>query len=144
MTLICYRLSCLAYSPVLVQALDLRSKHFTSHIAFARHLADGLVGSAIEGTDRRPLKSGSWGFVFSDNNVYIGQGSRVSHLYFAHTILTPHCSFSSLFQGSWCRKQPCMATIGELDWCCFVPRCSSIRSPSSEPHQLVQIGRAHV
>ncbi|KAF9646213.1 hypothetical protein BDM02DRAFT_3189012 [Thelephora ganbajun] len=54
-------------------ALELRCKFFTPQVNYARYLADGLVGSTALGTDRSPLKSGSWAFVFSDSNVYVGE-----------------------------------------------------------------------
>lgn len=58
-----------------VQALGLRRKFFTSRINYARHLADGLVGS---GVDRSPLRSGSWAFTFSEQIVYVGEGTWIA------------------------------------------------------------------
>lgn len=66
------RTACSFYNASPVQALELRRKTFTLRVDYARHLADGLVGS---GTDRPLLKSGSWAFVFSDNIVYVGEGT---------------------------------------------------------------------
>ena len=61
------------YNASLGQALELRCRIFI-HLNYARYLADGLVGS---GADRAPLRSGSWAFIFSDDNVYVGEGTRI-------------------------------------------------------------------
>lgn len=68
------------YNSTLTQALELRRKFFTTRINFARLLTDGLVGPAAPGTDRSPLSSGSWGFMFSNGNVYVGQGTWVTSI----------------------------------------------------------------
>ena len=65
---------------MLMQALELRRKFFI-RINYTRHLTDGLVGSAGVQTDRSPLKSRSWAFVFSDMNVYVGEGTSVASMF---------------------------------------------------------------
>ena len=59
--------------------MTLRSKHFMA-VNFSRHLNDGLVGKEESGNigkrvKRLPLTTGTWAFVFSDGNVYVGEGT---------------------------------------------------------------------
>ena len=56
----------------------LRRKFFTPRINYSRHLADGLVGS---GVDRSPLRSGSWAFVFSEQIVYVAEGTLITSVF---------------------------------------------------------------
>jgi len=49
-------------------------------VNFSRHLNDGLVGKEESGNigkrvKRLPLTTGTWAFVFSDGNVYVGEGT---------------------------------------------------------------------
>ena len=59
--------------------MSLRTKNFMT-VNFSRYLNDGLVGKEETGgktsrVKRLPLTTGSWAFVFSNGNVYVGEGT---------------------------------------------------------------------
>jgi len=105
-------------------------------VNYSRHLNDGLVGKDESGdigkrVKRLPLTAGAWAFVFSDGDVYVGEGTwfHVTSCYGHHEFPVaddPSPSLNIVLQGSRRRESTCLARVNDLNWCNLVPCRSCI------------------